>query len=428
VLCILIVYHASVTTAFVIHSHSQASRSYLGHSGHIKTYNNNNYYKKSYLMYRQRSDNHTEYDDEFSSRHHRDDDNTEQDSGIMMTSQPSLSFHTTMTTSPSQPTTTTTTSIPSFPDMVQRLDIEDRLLTDIFDTWEIQQWLYHRLPPKKIQTSHIRWLDPKAHGDILTISPLSLISELLTSLYPNSVNDDEDFLSSLSSTISLPDKVRFRFEHQRCLLKSISQDNTGLADLLQHGQSNTHPLGYSIVAIPPHIKIPLSILPSFQCMTVLTGKLCIQQMSIPNIQWDMDSLCRQLYHCVGTPLSDMSSPPTKEDLHVVAKDLQQRVNDLIATTSTLSQQQQPSSSSTTSVSNNNPNSLSSMMKLHPRHYVSAGSFVGWNTGTILSLSTQEEPCLLLCLSSQLPIIHYKPPPPSQKSDLMRRLFPNSKKP
>jgi hypothetical protein len=139
----------------------------------------------------------------------------------------------------------------------------------------------------------------------------------------------------------------------------------------------------------------------------------------------------------------MSSPPTENDLILVAQDVQQRVDDITAasasavdatTTTTVQQQQQQQPFQ------HSPHRLlpergtpppNRSIKLQNRHYASAGSFVAWQTGTIVSVSTHEQPCLLLCLSANLPTIHYKPLPPTWSSSsssttnskIMSRLFP-----
>ena len=302
---------------------------------------------------------------------------------------------------------------------IQQLDIDDRLLSDFFDTVpSLQHWLYHGL--SKIQSSDISWLQSSSQGHVLSVSPLSLIVELLTSLVQQPQPQPHEQHDPPAP--SLPTRMKFRFELQRCFLKALSHDPLALADVLQMGQSNTHPLGYSLVALPPHSRLPLAIVPSLHCTTVLMGTLCLQQASHENTHnhnnayWDPDVLCRQWHHCVGTPLSQLSSPPTEQDLLLVAHDVQQRVDEqlvpppttLTTTTSSTTNQEplllSPFSTTTTAAA-------APSIKLHRRQYASAGSFVTWKTGTMVSMSTHEQPCLLLCLSSQLPTIHYKPPPP-----------------
>jgi hypothetical protein len=295
---------------------------------------------------------------------------------------------------------------------IQQLDIDDRLLSDFFETVpSLQHWLYHGL--SKIQSSDISWLQSSSQGHVLSVSPLSLIVELLTSLgQPPPQQQQQD-----PPTPSLPTRMKFRFELQRCFLKALSHDPLALADVLQMGQSNTHPLGYSLVALPPHSRLPLAIVPSLHCTTVLMGTLCLQQASHENnhnnnVYWDPDVLCRQWHHCVGTPLSHLSSPPTEQDLLLVAHDVQQRVDEQLVPPPTTTNQEplllSPFSTTTTPTTTT---AAAPSIKLHRRQYASAGSFVTWKTGTMVSMSTHEQPCLLLCLSSQLPTIHYKPPPP-----------------
>lgn len=292
---------------------------------------------------------------------------------------------------------TSRSSISTTSTSIQQLDIPDTFLPEVFDIPPIQQWLYHNL--QTVQTSDMCWLNTV--GDILTLSPLSITRELLTSLlYPSS-----SFSTSTSLSTPLATRMRFRFEVQRCLLRSLLMEpipkTTDLTDVVQHGQSNTHPLGYSIMAIPPHTRLPLTILPSYQCATLLTGTLCIQQ--VVTSTWDPDTLCRQPYHCIGTPLSDLSFPPTKDDLILVAQDIQHRVDQELMV---LQQEEDEEGRKVTL-----------RMRMHPRQYATQGSFVSWNTGTILSLSTHEQPALLLCLSSNVPTLHYKPVSSSTSSSL-----------
>ena len=356
----------------------------------------------SYLPYRQRPD----HDD---NNNHHDDDNDHGDTS-------SSSSSSWKTPSSSKPT--------PWSNSIQQLEMDDRLLSDLFDVPSLQQWLYHGL--SKVQSSDVSWLQSSSHGDILTVSPMSLIADLLNSLF-HSQKRTTTTIPIIDPPPSLPVRMKFRFELQRCLLKALSSDPLALADVLQMGQSNTHPLGYSLLALPPHSRLPLAIVPSLHCTTVLTGNLCIQQASLDDdLYWDPNSLCRQWHHCVGTPLSQLASPPTQQDLAMVAQDVQQRVDEQLvpsysaetsaATTTTTTVNQEPLllvSPFTTATTTTTP--ITPSIKLHRRQYASAGSFVAWKTGTMVSMSTHEQPCLVLCLSSQLPTIHYKPPPPPPSS-------------
>lgn len=164
--------------------------------------------------------------------------------------------------------------------------------------------------------------DSPTQGDILTIGPMSLIQEQLVSLMGFSAAP-----SALLQQVSEWERTKFDFDWRESLLKGLrSQD---LTEVLQVGQSNTHPLRLQLVAVPPHTALSVHAHPGIELDIPLFGKLLVRngvtKAEGSPFQVPRDLLCRQPHHCIGTPLGNFSHPPSPDELGIVRADLSQRV-------------------------------------------------------------------------------------------------------
>ena len=95
-----------------------------------------------------------------------------------------------------------------------------------------------------------------------------------------------------------------------------------LEDILRFGRSNTHPLRLQLIAIPPNTELALHVHPAIELDIPLIGELHERRS---DILIPSNSLTRLPEHAIGTPLSNFSEEPTREELQIVAESLSERV-------------------------------------------------------------------------------------------------------
>lgn len=178
------------------------------------------------------------------------------------------------------------------------------------------EWLYSL---SKLERSSPEWVG--ANMDLVTASPALLVQEHLEHLL--------GFQATPSLFPSEWSRAKFDFDWRYRLLKLIpNEEGKGSGKhqqernyLLKHGRSNSHPLRWQLVAIPPYTDLPLHVHPAFELDIPLLGSLWERRSSI---LLPPDSLSRQPQHSIGTPLSNFSDRPTPDELRIIAEDLSQR--------------------------------------------------------------------------------------------------------
>jgi hypothetical protein len=147
-------------------------------------------------------------------------------------------------------------------------------------------------------------------ADILTLSPSALLQEQLSSLCP---------VTSLNLFQTEAERAQFDFHWRTLLLKSIP--SVDLADILQSGRSNSHPLRLQLIAFPPKCELKVHVHAAVELAVPLFGEYCQRKC---HILLPRDCLDRSQEHAIGTPLSNFSEKPTPQELDIIRKDLSER--------------------------------------------------------------------------------------------------------
>lgn len=148
--------------------------------------------------------------------------------------------------------------------------------------------------------------------DILTLSPSALLQEQLTSLCP---------IASLELFENHVQRAAFDFHWRSLLLKSLP--SADLADILQNGRSNSHPLRLQLIAFPTNCELKVHVHAAVELAVPLYGEYCQRRSKL---LLPRDGLHRSVEHALGTPLSNFSQQPTPQELAIIKKDLSKRVS------------------------------------------------------------------------------------------------------
>lgn len=167
----------------------------------------------------------------------------------------------------------------------------------------LNEWLYS-LP--KLERSEPDWIQ----RDLLTFSPSALLQEQLTQLCPT---------ANLNIFETESSRAKFDFEWRSLVLKSLP--SIDLPEVLQGGRSNSHPLRLQLIAFPPHCDLKLHVHVAVEVAVPLLGVYCQRKTKV---LLPRDQLWRSPEHAIGTPLSNFSETPTREELKIIRKDLSQR--------------------------------------------------------------------------------------------------------
>jgi hypothetical protein len=161
---------------------------------------------------------------------------------------------------------------------------------------------------------HLERSEPDWVGqDILTLSPSLLVQEHLESLIP--LGRVPEIFPTESA------RAKFDWDWRYSLLKLMEPKE--LQSILAYGRSNTHPLRLQLVACPANCEFQLHAHVTVELDIPLVGELWERRAL--NTILPKEMLTRRADHAIGSPLSDFSAKPTREELIDVGNDLAQRV-------------------------------------------------------------------------------------------------------
>lgn len=180
-----------------------------------------------------------------------------------------------------------------------------------------------------VERSDPTWIDD---GDFLTtLSPSSLLQEHLESLLPLETLPQQQHSVSQALFPNEWSRHKFDFDWRASFLKCLPTED--LTDILEHqGKSNTHPLRFQLVAIPPETALSWHAHPAIEFNIPLLGQMW-ERVPLDSddvtMQINPDMLQRQWEQQLGSPLSvnKFSLHPTTDELAIISKDLSNRVNE-----------------------------------------------------------------------------------------------------
>ena len=197
--------------------------------------------------------------------------------------------------------------------------------------WMSSQTAVQRSPPVWVGTQLMKVSPAK----VLQESLLSLeeIPVVPANLFSEAASTATTPSSSSSSTTTM---YQFDWAWRYCLMKCLGHSKEWNEHVSKQGLSNTHPLRLQVVAIPPHTSVGWHVHPAVELDIPILGTLyCEEPMmdtttnnnNVEPLMIDEDALDRAIEHSLGTPLSDFSSVPTKEELQAIDQDLSERVSE-----------------------------------------------------------------------------------------------------
>jgi len=226
----------------------------------------------------------------------------------------------------------------------------------------------------KCSTPH--WIHTTKDG-LLTCSPAEIIEKQINEVVFGSTTpmlvEDTPLIQ-----FTEPQRTKFDFDWRYAFMRMVSSNQNNPDEyswMLKRGESNSHPLRFQLIYIPPFTSLTKHIHASFEFNVPLLGALyerrgeCLEngEGMVP-----AEMLQRNFEHTIGSPLNELSEVPTWDDLKLISGYLSERVQ-----------------------------GLGGMQVNAEENVVNAGDCLMNPIGSYHEGYTKEEPCLMLAFGSNV---------------------------